>query len=158
MNFPAQLRNITHLQKRDFSLVYDRTAREETPLVTARVHRWSPSTLPHPRTEAHPRIPSQKYRTLCRNTFVGLYVEIYPSQDTSFSTVISRMAWDIYNHPLDSRTTLHVGSGTDLSSVQKRRCWRCFSKSNNLVLSLRASLKHRADQGNATGVIFSKCL
>lgn len=51
MIFPAQLQNFTYLQRRDFSLVYDRSASGGTPLVTSQVCLWSPSTFPHPRAE-----------------------------------------------------------------------------------------------------------
>lgn len=128
MTFPAQLSNVSYLQKRDFSLVQDKSAGGETPLVTIPVCHWSPSMPPHPWTEAYSRIPKQK----C----------VYVSEPS--------FAWSLGGHQFlhdklndgkvchHHQTMSYVGSGTDSSIVQRRCCGRCFSQSGNLVSSWSA--------------------
>lgn len=76
--------------RRDFSLVCDRAAGGKTLFVTIPMCLWSPSVLPHPEGSTLRNSQTEVWHTSLQYLFFNLYVEIYPSQDISFSTAISR--------------------------------------------------------------------
>lgn len=145
MNFPVQLRNVTFLPTEERFFISG-----ETPLVTIQVCLSSTILLPHPRAEAH-SIPNQY-----SNNFVDLQVEMYPFQDSSYSIAISKTARypRVLDHaPRRKRHWLKLCTRKMLLKVLFQDC-----QFGPQPKSTKASLKHRADQGNAAGMIFSRLL